>query len=90
MYFKSDFKDLLQNVGKYSPVMEILLEDSFSICIVNFPFLWSVFTLHFVQKQLFTDVLQNRCSQKFRNIHRKTPVLESLFDKVAGLSRASF
>ena len=24
-----------------------------------------------LQKQLFTDVLQNRCSKKFRNIHRK-------------------
>ena len=27
----------------------------------------------------FADVLQNRFSLKFRNIHRKTPVLESLF-----------
>ena len=25
------------------------------------------------------------CSEKFRNIHRKTPVPESLFNKVAGL-----
>ena len=32
------------------------------------------------------NVLQNRCSLKFRNIHRKTPVLESLFNKVAGLN----
>ena len=38
-----------------------------------------------IQKQPFADVLQNRCSCKFRIIHRKTPVLESLFDKVAGL-----
>ena len=30
------------------------------------------------QKQPFTDVLQNSCSWKFWNIHRKTPVLESL------------
>ena len=29
----------------------------------------------------FTDVLQNNCFQKFRNIHRKTPVSESLFNK---------
>ena len=28
----------------------------------------------------------NRCSWKFRNIHTKTPVLESLFTKVAGLN----
>ena len=37
------------------------------------------------QKQSFADVLQIRCSSKFRHIHRKTPVLESLFNKVAGL-----
>ena len=30
-------------------------------------------------KQPFADVLQNSCSQKFNNIHKKTPVLESLF-----------
>ena len=29
------------------------------------------------------------CSKKFRNIHKKTPVLESLFNKVAGLKRDS-
>ena len=33
------------------------------------------------QKQLFIDMLQNMCSKIFRNIHRKTPVLESLFNK---------
>ena len=37
------------------------------------------------QKQPFADVLQNRCSLKFHNIYRKSPVLESLFNKVAGL-----
>ena len=36
-----------------------------------------------VQKQPFADVLQNRCSWKFCKIHSKTPMLESLFDKVA-------
>ena len=30
-------------------------------------------------------VLQKRCSYKFRKIHRKTPVPESLFNKVADL-----
>ena len=34
-----------------------------------------------IQKQLFADVLQNRCSWKYRNIHRKTPVLEQLYEK---------
>ena len=37
------------------------------------------------QKQRFADVLQNRCSIKFHNIHRKTPVLKSPFNKVTGL-----
>ena len=35
--------------------------------------------------QLFADVLQSKCSYKFRSIHRKAPVLESLFNKVAGV-----
>ena len=28
----------------------------------------------------------HRCSKKFRNVHRKTPVLETLFIKVTGLT----
>ena len=34
-----------------------------------------------IQKQPFVDVLQNKCSYKFCNIHRKTPVLEQLYEK---------
>ena len=41
------------------------------------------------QKQSFPDVLQTRYFWKFRKIHRKIPVLESLFDKVAGVKPAS-
>ena len=33
---------------------------------------------YFFQKQPFANVLQNRCSEKFRNIHGETPVPESL------------
>ena len=33
------------------------------------------------QKQQFTGVLQNRCSQKFHYNHRKTSVLDSVFIK---------
>ena len=40
-----------------------------------------------VWKQPFADVLQIKCSWKFCKIHGKTPVLESLFNKVAGLKR---
>ena len=42
------------------------------------------------QKQLFVDVLQNRCFYKFCNIHRKTPVLDSLFHKVLSLQACNF
>ena len=35
-----------------------------------------------VEKQLYVDVLQNRCYSKFCNIHRKTSILESLLIKL--------
>ena len=35
------------------------------------------------QKQSFGDALQNRWSKKLCKFHRKTPVMESLFNKVA-------
>ena len=34
-----------------------------------------------LEKQSFANVLVNRCSQKVRNFHRKTTVLECLFNK---------
>ena len=37
-----------------------------------------MFSFH---KLSFSHVVQNRCSWKFHNIHRKTPVLESLLLK---------
>ena len=37
-----------------------------------------------MQKQPCADVFQIRCSCRFRYIHRKTPVLESLFNKATG------
>ena len=40
-----------------------------------------------IQKQPLADVLQNRCPSKFCKIHRKAPVLESLFNKVVGPTR---
>ena len=43
-----------------------------------------------VQKQSFADILQNRCSWKFRNFYWETPVLESLFCKIAGLKTSNF
>ena len=43
------------------------------------------FCLSYIQKQPFADVPQNRYSQKFRNVHRKTTLQESLFNKIAVL-----
>ena len=43
-----------------------------------------------LQKQPFADVFQNRCSFEFCNIHKKTPVLESSFNKVADLTDCNF
>ena len=34
-----------------------------------------------LQKQLFADVFQNRCSNELRNIHRKTPVTATLLKR---------
>ena len=43
-----------------------------------------------LQKQQFADVLQSRCSKKLRNVHTKTPALESLFNKDPVLQACSF
>ena len=43
-----------------------------------------------MQSNSFADVLQSRCSQKFRKFHRKTPMLESLLINVAGLPQMFF
>ena len=45
---------------------------------------------HFLQKQSFTDILHNSCSLKFRNIHSKILVLESLYNKAPGLKVCNF
>ena len=42
------------------------------------------------KKQPFADVLQSRYQKKLRNIHRKTPALESLFNKVPVLQACKF
>ena len=38
-----------------------------------------------IQKQMFVDVLQNKCSLKFCNIPSKTPVLDLFLIKLPGL-----
>ena len=43
----------------------------------------------YIQKQPFADVFWKRCSSKFRNIHRKTSVLESLLNDISELKAYS-
>ena len=48
-------------------------------------FLRTDFLQSTTRRSRFADVLQNRCSQKFRKLHREALVLESLFlKKLAG------
>ena len=43
-----------------------------------------------MQKQSFANILQNRCSYKFPNIHKKISVLKPLFNAVRGLKDYNF
>ena len=43
-----------------------------------------------VQRQSFADVPLNKYSEKFRKFGRKTPVVQSVFNKVAGLQAYNF
>ena len=42
------------------------------------------------QKAATGGVLRKRCSEKFRKFRRKTSILESLFNKVAGFQTCNF
>ena len=44
----------------------------------------------YIQEQPFKDFLENQIFKIFYNIHRKTPVLESLLNKVADLKVHNF
>ena len=48
------------------------------------------FQVNLLLKQPFADVYQRRCSKELCNIHRKTPVLESLFNKVPVIQTCYF
>ena len=39
---------------------------------------------------MFTDFLQNRCSDKLCKFHKKTPLLKSFFGKILGLKAWNF
>ena len=48
------------------------------------------FQVNLLLKQPFADVFQRRCSKDLRNIHRKIPALESLFNKVPVIQTCYF
>ena len=52
-------------------------------------FFYVITHLDLIQKQPPEVFCKKRCSQKFHKIHKKTPVPESLFNKVAGLRPAT-
>ena len=45
---------------------------------------------HYLKTHSFSVALKNRCSWKFRNINRKTPVSESLLNKVTDFQSCNF
>ena len=51
---------------------------------------WSHLLFLRVVNSLFTGAFQKRFSEKMCDIHRKAPVLESLFNKVVGLKVYKF
>ena len=46
--------------------------------------------INYLEKQPFADVLPKSYSEQFLNIHKKAPVLKSLFNKVADLKTCNF
>ena len=46
-------------------------------------------SVHENQKQSPKTFFKKRCSKKFREIHKETPVSESFFKKVAGMKTPS-
>ena len=68
----------------------------FDVFIVNFEqishqfYFYLLSVLYWIQKKTPEVFFKKRCSLKLRNIFRKTPVLESLFNKVAGLQDCKY
>ena len=82
-----NIREIKTNIWKYSKYLEngpsnILILCSYSKI--------SHFDDQIKNLMPFADVLKNRYSQVFRNIHRKATVLESLLNKVAGQRASNF
>ena len=61
------------NVHKF---VKILISEQIALAVIVYP-------VGIVSTYYFAGVLQNRCSLKFRNIHKKLLVLGSLFNTIA-------
>ena len=64
-----------------------LLDPLFRLSLYRIVFFLLYFNLRKQPPEIFC---RKRCLQKLRKFHRKTPVLESLFNKVAGLRAWNF
>ena len=82
--------DFIANFPKRKVLFEVAFHREICIRFFIFPSLISRKSVPPFQKQPLADVLQSRCSKKLGYIHRKTPVLESLFDKVLVLQACNF
>ena len=77
LYYRKHFYSILTNLSNFSHSKSPIVPFAkFRSDLKNF------LTKHFPTMQPFTNVLQNRSSYKFPNIHKKISVLESLFNKV--------
>ena len=66
--------------GLFSLIPETAIHMSFAVNLARF---FRTPILYYIDNHI-----QNRCSKKSRKIHGKTPLLESLFNKAAGLMPA--
>ena len=102
-FFVKDFFSKCDQIHSFIRIwlrlLKRLLNEKFNFCVVLAKDLTdatliylTVHDTHFVNRQKDPQELfcKKCCSQKLRNIHRKIPFLESLFDKVADLFKCTF
>ena len=84
----TDLQSVLPNIKKLQPgkqglfslIPEAAVHMNFAVNLARF---CRTPVLYYIDNHI-----QNRCSKKYRKIHWKTPFLESLFNKAAGLKPA--
>ena len=83
------FRKLSLNWKEHSKTRKehVLIKHVFLIRLLQINYMVELGYIKGFQKQPFADVLQNSCPWTFCKFHRKAPVFESLFNRVAGLKR---